>query len=63
MRLHIGRARTKRTRCGKPVARCWWVEDAHKRYGVGPGYLQVYEDVKPTGATCAECLKAPEMAT
>jgi hypothetical protein len=59
--IHIGRARTKRTRCGKPVARRWWVEDVHRRHGVGPGYLQVYEDVRPEGATCPECLAALEM--
>lgn len=61
MKIHIGRTRTKRTRCGKSVGRRWWIEDAHRRSGVGPGNLRVYEDVKPTGATCPACLSAPEM--
>lgn len=55
--IHIGRSETKTTLCGKPVARRWWVEAAHRRYGEVAG-LRVYEDVKPTGVTCAMCKKA-----
>lgn len=55
--IHIGRSETKTTLCGKSVARRWWVEAAHRRYGKIAG-LHVYEDVKPEGATCKACIKA-----
>lgn len=53
--IHIGRSSTKMTLCGRPVARRWWVEDTHRRYGAGPGNLITFEDVKPSGYDCPQC--------
>lgn len=53
--IHIGQSSTKKTLCGKPVARRWWVEAAHRRYSTGPAGLRLFEDVKPTGYDCPEC--------
>ena len=56
--IHIGDQKTKTTLCGKPVARRWWVDAPHYRYGIGPGNLRVFEFVRPVGSTCKMCIEA-----
>lgn len=55
--IHVGRRKTLRTLCGKPVARRWWVEAPHWEGGVGPGGLLVRRWVNANrSASCPECL-------
>lgn len=55
--IHIGSSKTKMTLCVKSIARRWWVEAAHREYGIGPGRLRVYRETKPEGASCPKCLR------
>ena len=55
--IHLGNAKTKRTACGKPLKRRWWVPRSHRITGRigGLGVYLVVDTRKEI--TCPECKK------